>query len=38
MKKVLYADVLVVVADSKEEQHKTLQEWSNIFRKHGHPI
>ena len=35
LKKLLYADDLVVVADNKEDLHKTLQEWSNTFRKHG---
>ena len=32
-KKILYADDLAVVEDSKEELQKTRQEWSNIFRK-----
>ena len=33
LKKILYADNLAVVADNKDLQ-KTLQEWSNTFRKH----
>lgn len=32
-KKIVYADNLAVVGDSKEELQKTRQEWSNIFRK-----
>ena len=35
LKKTLYADDLAVVADDKEDLQKTLQEWSNTFRKHG---
>ena len=35
LKKILYADDLPVVADHKENLQKTLQEWSNTFRKHG---
>ena len=34
-KKILYAGDLAVVADNKEYIQKTLQEWSNIFAKHG---
>ena len=33
LKKIVYADDLAVVADNKEDLQKTLQEWSNIFRK-----
>ena len=35
LKKILYADDLAVVVDKKEDLQKTLQEWSNTFRKHG---
>ena len=35
LKKIVYADDLAVVANNKDDQQKTLQEWSNIFRKHG---
>ena len=35
LKKVLYVEDLAVVADNKEDLQKTLQEWSNTFRKHG---
>ena len=35
LKKILYADDLAVVTDNIEALQKTLQEWSNIFRKHG---
>ena len=35
LKKILYADNLAVVGDNKEDLQKTLQECSNIFRKHG---
>ena len=35
LKKILYADDIVVVADTKEELQKTLREWNNIFGKHG---
>ena len=35
LKKILYADDLAVVADNKDDLQKTLQEWSNTFRKHG---
>ena len=34
-KKTLYANYLAVVADNKEDLQKTLQEWSNTFRKHS---
>ena len=35
LKKTLNADDLAVVADNKEDLEKTLQEWSNAFRKHS---
>ena len=35
LKKLLNVDDLAVVADNKEDLQKTLQEWSNTFRKHG---
>ena len=35
LKKILDADDLAVVADNKEDLQKTLQEWSNTFRKQG---
>ena len=35
LKKIPYADDLAVVADNKEDLQKTLQEWSNTFRKQG---
>ena len=34
-KKLLYADDLAVLVDSKEVLQNTLQELSNIFSKHG---
>ena len=33
--KMLYADDLAVVADTKDDLQKTLHEWSKPFRKHG---
>ena len=35
LKKILYADDLTIMDDNKENLQKTLQELSNIFRKHG---
>ena len=35
LKKILYADDLAVVDDNKGDLQKTLQEWSNTFKKHG---
>ena len=35
LKNTLYAICLAVVAENKEDLQKTLQEWSNTFRKHG---
>ena len=35
LNKILCADDLAVVVDNKEDLQKTLQEWSNTFRKHG---
>ena len=32
-RKILYAYDLAVVADNKEDLQKTLQEWSNTFKK-----
>ena len=35
LKKILYTDDLAVVADTTDDLQKTLQEWSNTFRKYG---
>ena len=36
--KVLNADDPTMMTDNTEELEKTLQEWNNIFRKHGYRI
>ena len=35
MKKIMYADDLVIVAEHREEWQGTLEEWNEMFKKHG---
>ena len=35
MKKLLYADDLALVANSKQELQETMEEWNGLFTKHG---
>ena len=35
MKKLLYADVLALVANGKQELHESLEEWNGLFTRHG---
>ena len=35
LKKIMYADDLVIVAEHLEEWQGTLEEWNDMFRKHG---
>ena len=35
MKKIMYADDLVIVAEHREELQDALEEWNEIFKKHG---
>ena len=35
MKKLLYADDLVLVAIGKPDLHETIVEWNGLFIKHG---
>ena len=35
LKKIMYADDLVVVAEHREELHGALEEWNEMFKKHG---
>ena len=35
MKKLLYADDLVLVANGKQELQETMEEWNGLFTKHG---
>ena len=35
MKKLLYADGLVLVANDKHELQETLEEWNGLFTRHG---
>ena len=35
MKKLLYANDLVLVTNSKQELHETMEEWNGMFIKHG---
>ena len=35
MKKILYADDLVIVAEHREELQDALEEWNEMFKKHG---
>ena len=34
-KKLLYADDLALVANGKQEQQETTEEWNGLFTKHG---
>ena len=35
LKKVMYADDLAMIADSKQELQEVLEEWKGVFKKHG---
>ena len=35
MKKIMYADDLVIVAEHREELQGALEEWNAMFKKHG---
>ena len=35
MKKLLYADDVALVANSKQELQETLEEWNGLFTRHG---
>ena len=35
MKKLLYADDLALVTNGKQELHETMEEWNDLFIKHG---
>ena len=35
MKKLLYADDLVLVANDKQELQETMEEWNGLFTRHG---
>ena len=35
MKKIMYADDLVIVAEHREELQGALEEWNEMFKKHG---
>ena len=35
MKKIMYADDLVIVAEHREELQDALEEWNEMFKKHG---
>ena len=35
MKKIMYADDLVIVAEHREELQDALEEWNDMFKKHG---
>ena len=35
MKKLLYADDLALVANSKQELHETLEDWDGLSSRHG---
>ena len=31
----MYADVLVIIAEHRQELHGTLQKWKELFKKYG---
>ena len=35
LRKVMYADVLAMIADSKPELQEVLEEWKGVSKKHG---
>ena len=35
LKKIMYADDLVIVAEHRDEWQGTLDEWNEMFKKHG---
>ena len=35
LRKVMYADDLAMIADSKQELQEVLEEWKRVFKKHG---
>ena len=35
LRKIMYADDLVVVAENREELQGALEEWNDMFKKHG---
>ena len=35
LKKIMYADDLVIVAEHRDELQGTLDEWNEMFKKHG---
>ena len=34
-RKVMYADDLAIIAESKQELQEVLEEWKGVFEKHG---
>ena len=35
LRKMLYANYLAMIADSKQELQEVLEEWKGVFKKHG---
>ena len=35
LRKIMYADDLVIIAEHREELQGTLEEWNDMFKKHG---
>ena len=35
LRKIMYADDLVIVAEHREESQSALEEWNEMFKKHG---
>ena len=35
LRTMMYADDLVLIAESKQEQHEELEEWKGVFKNHG---
>ena len=35
LKKIMYADDVVIIAEHREELPGTLEEWNEMFKKHG---
>ena len=35
LRKVMYADYLVMIADSKQELQEVLDKWKGVFKNHG---
>ena len=38
MRKLLYADDLALVANGKQELQETMEEWNELFTRHGLPL